>query len=132
MHALIVDDSLTARIMMAYALKEMGFDVSEASNGFDALHFLRQGPLPDLMTLDWNMPGLNGGQVLDALQKEPGLKPAKIMVVTSETDMKMVGESISLGGDEYLMKPYSVEAVTEKLQVMGFFPVLETAVNGRD
>lgn len=130
MLALIVDDSLTARIMMAYALRELGFEVKEASNGFDALHYLRQGPLPDLMTLDWNMPGLHGGQVLDALLKEPALKPAKIMVVTSETDMKMVGESMSLGGDEYLMKPYSVEAVAEKLELLGFFMAAEAA-NGR-
>jgi two-component system chemotaxis response regulator CheY len=130
MRALIVDDSLTARIMMAYALHELGFDVFEASNGFDALHYLAQGPMPDLMTLDWNMPGLDGGQVLDALKKDPALKPAKIMLVTSETDMKRVGESVSLGGDEYLMKPYSVEAVQEKLQLMGFLPALEAA-NGR-
>lgn len=131
MNALIVDDSLTARIMMAYALRELGFEVHEAGNGFDALHYLRQGPAPDLMTLDWNMPGLNGGQVLDALNAEPGLKPGKIMLVTSETDMQTVGQSLSLGGDEYLMKPFSVDAVAEKLEILGLLSAPRSVVNGR-
>lgn len=131
MRALIVDDSQTARMMLAFILKDLGFEVEEASDGSGALALLRQGPLPDLMTLDWNMPGLSGGQVLDALRQEPALRPAKIMLVTSETELRMVNRAIGQGGDEYLMKPYSTESVVEKLGIMGITAAAAIERNGR-
>lgn len=119
MRALIVDDSQTARMMMAFILRDLGFEIEEASDGSMALELLRQGPPPELMTLDWNMPGIGGGQILDALRQEPALRPGKVMLVTSETELRMVNRAIGQGGDEYLMKPYSTESVVEKLEIMG-------------
>jgi len=122
MLALVVDDSQTARMMIGYILKELGFQVVEAADGYAALDLLRQGPKPDLLSLDWNMPGLSGGQVLDVLLSEPELRPRKVMVVTSEVELRMVHRVLGLGGDEYLMKPYSMSSVREKLEILGLLP----------
>jgi two-component system chemotaxis response regulator CheY len=119
MLALVVDDSNTARLMMAFVLRDLGYEVKEAADGQAALDALRQGPQPDLMTLDWNMPGVSGGQVLDVLAAEPQLRPGKVMVVTSEVELRMVHRVLGMGGDEYLMKPYTAEALREKLELLG-------------
>jgi two-component system chemotaxis response regulator CheY len=126
MRALIVDDSVTARLMLAYILKTLGFETEEAPDGSCALDRLREAPAFDLMTLDWNMPGLNGGQILDALQAEPALRPTRVLVVTSETEMRMVARSMDRGCDEYLMKPFSAESVGEKIGLMGLIPSATT------
>lgn len=121
MLALIVDDSVTARIMLSYILKDLGFEVEQAMDGSSALDRLAQGPRPDLLTLDWNMPGLNGGQVLECIQQGVVPRPGRILVVTSETEMRVVKQSMQFGGDEYLMKPYSHESVLRKLEILGLF-----------
>jgi two-component system chemotaxis response regulator CheY len=125
MRALIVDDSKTARMMMGFILKDLGFELLEAADGFAAIEVLRQGPPPELLILDWNMPGLSGGQVLEILHGEPALRPAKIMIVTSETELRLVHRAIGLGGDEYLMKPYSPDSVYEKLELLGLSTISE-------
>lgn len=131
MRALIVDDSHTARLVMIHHLQGLGFEVQQAMDGSSALEALRQGPRPDLMTLDWNMPGMSGGQILEVLRHEKAIRPGKILIVTSETELAMVGLALALGGDEYLMKPSSAEAVREKVLLLGL-AAHTNATPGRD
>lgn len=130
MLALIVDDSITARMIVGFVLKDLGFETLEASEGSDALRQLREGPRPDLMTLDWNMPGLNGGQILDVLEREKDLRPGKILVVTSETEMRLVQRSMQKGADEYLMKPFTTESILAKLEMLGLLPAKADPTGG--
>jgi two-component system chemotaxis response regulator CheY len=122
MLALVVDDSVTARIMLTYILKDLGFEVEQAMDGSSALERLAREPRPDLLTLDWNMPGLNGGQVLECIKQGMVPRPGRILVVTSETEMNVIRSSLLFGGDEYLMKPYSHESVLRKLEILSLTP----------
>ena len=119
MKALVVDDSTTMRMMLAHLLKMQGFEVQEATDGADAMQKLVAGPVPDLVTLDWNMPVMGGGATLDAIRQNHALDGMKILVISSETEQDLVAEALRNGTDEYLMKPFTADAVFQKLELLG-------------
>jgi two-component system chemotaxis response regulator CheY len=117
---LIVDDSVTMRIMLSHFLTQLGFEVAEAANGAEALRCLQSQPLPELMTLDWNMPVMNGGATLDAIRQNHAFDPIKILIISSETEKSTVEDALKYGTDDYLMKPFSPEALAQKIEILGF------------
>ena len=120
MKALIVDDSITMRVMLRHVLVQNGFSVTEAVHGSDAMKLLVTEALPDLITLDWNMPVMNGGATLEAIRQNHVYDRIKILVVSSETERSMVADALRYGTDDYLMKPFSLEAFYEKIELLGF------------
>ena len=120
MKALIVDDSMTMRMMLTHLLKTRGFDVIEANNGAEAIQKLAAGPVPDLVTLDWNMPVMNGGATLDIIRQNHAYDGMKVLMISSETDAEKVAAALKCGTDEYLMKPFTPEAMFEKLDMLGW------------
>lgn len=120
MKAMIVDDSRAMRSMLRKILKENGFEVvAEAENGRDALEQLQQHPVLDLMLLDWNMPIMNGYDLLCAVRKQAKWKDMRVMLVTTETEASQIIRALDAGADEYLIKPFVKEALRDKLNVMG-------------
>ena len=119
MRALVVDDSMTMRMMLRHLLKSQGFQVQEAADGAQAMQILVQGPVPDLVTLDWNMPVMGGGATLDAIRQNKAFDGIKVLVISSETDQERVADALSCGTDDYLMKPFSPEAIYEKIELLG-------------
>jgi two-component system chemotaxis response regulator CheY len=73
----------------------------------------------ELMLVDWIMPEMNGLQFLSHVRGDQRHVRTKIMIVTTETGLSEMGRALDAGADEYLMKPFSPEAVGEKLQLMG-------------
>jgi two-component system chemotaxis response regulator CheY len=120
MRALVVDDSRSVRIILSKALREAGFDVSEAEDGRQALSVLYQGGNFDLMLLDWNMPVMNGYEVVCAIRANPLLANLRIMMVTTETCINKVRDALDAGANEYLMKPFTKELLLDKMAIMGF------------
>jgi len=120
MKALVVDDSITMRVMLRHVLTQNGFSVTEAANGSDAMKALVSGELPDLITLDWNMPVMNGGATLEAIRQNHAYDHIKVLVVSSETERSMVADALRYGTDDYLMKPFSLDAFYEKIELLGF------------
>lgn len=119
MRAIVVDDSRTIRIILGRQLRELGFEVFEAGNGAEALEVLgRLGPL-DLALFDWNMPVMDGYELLRAVRQEARFAGMRIMMVTTETEVERVVRALEAGASEYLMKPFSKEAVQEKLGLLG-------------
>jgi two-component system chemotaxis response regulator CheY len=118
MRALIIDDSSTMRMMLAHLLQGHGYQTQEASDGSDALQKLQAGPAPDLITLDWNMPVMNGQEALSAIRQDPAFKNTRILVISSETEQDRVNEALQGGSDEYLMKPFSPEAFQFKIEML--------------
>ena len=94
MRALVVDDSYTMRVYMAHILERLGLEADAAADGTQALEKLEAGPLPDVVLLDWNMPGLSGLEVLESIRYQPAWAGLKVMMVTSETEQAMVGNAI--------------------------------------
>jgi two-component system chemotaxis response regulator CheY len=118
MRALVVDDSRTARAIIRQMLREIGLDVIEAAHGLEALEQLRRDPDVELALVDWNMPQMNGLELIQAIRAEPSLRGLRILMVTSETEAVQVSRALSAGADEYLMKPFTKDVLVAKLNLM--------------
>jgi two-component system chemotaxis response regulator CheY len=118
MRALIIDDSSTMRMMLAHLLAGHGYQTQEASDGADAMQKLLDSPAPDLVTLDWNMPVMNGEETLKAIRQNPDYKNSRILIISSETEQDRVSQALAGGSDEYLMKPFSPEAFQFKIEML--------------
>jgi two-component system, chemotaxis family, chemotaxis protein CheY len=119
MRALIVDDSKAMRMIIEKALKEVGFEVSGVGDGQGALDHLNQGARVDLMLVDWNMPVMNGYDLVCAVRANVLLGDVRIMMVTTETSMSQIEKALAAGANEYLMKPFTREILLEKLEMLG-------------
>jgi two-component system chemotaxis response regulator CheY len=121
MRALIVDDSRAMRVMLGRMMTELGFAVSEAANGAEALGALASAR-PDLVLLDWNMPELNGFETLQAIRANPALADLPVIMVTTETEMPRVAQAVQAGVSEYVMKPFDKDVLLGKLELLGLLP----------
>ena len=117
--ALVVDDSRVARMKLIKALREYGCEVIEAVNGKHALEVLGEFETPDVAFVDWNMPEMNGLELVKQVRKESSYAEMVIMMVTSETEPRQMVQALNAGADEYLMKPYTKDALFEKLELLG-------------
>lgn len=120
MRAIVVDDSTTMRSILKLVLRRHGFEVDEARNGRHALDVLSVTDPPDLALIDWNMPEMGGLELLRALRSNHSYDGTRVMMVTTETDMAQVRQALLRGADEYVMKPFNQEILSDKLRLMGF------------
>jgi two-component system chemotaxis response regulator CheY len=118
MRALIVDDSRFVRGYLRGLLEEKGIECEEAANGQAGMERLNAGPPFDLALVDWNMPVMNGLEMLEQLRAQ-GLASVKVMMVTTEAENDFIVRALDAGADEYLMKPFDEEALSEKLAMLG-------------
>jgi two-component system chemotaxis response regulator CheY len=116
--ALVIDDSRAMRLILGRMLRDLGFDVVEATHGREGLQQLAEAP--DLVLVDWNMPEMSGIEFLEAMRRPPHSSAAKVVMVTTETEIPQVLRALGAGADEYLMKPFTKEAVLDKLHLLGF------------
>ncbi len=120
MQVLIVDDSRSMRMILRKQLTEVGYSVTEAGNGQEALECLRkQGAHFDFALFDWNMPVMSGIELLGHVRADPALCVLPVVMVTSETELEYVSRALEIGANEYLMKPFTPEALKEKLDLIG-------------
>ena len=117
MRALIVDDSRFVREFLRGLLVKKGFECAEAADGQAALDILDAGPEFDIALVDWNMPVLNGYEMLKQL-RACGYD-LKVMMVTTEAENDFIVRALDAGADEYLMKPFDDAALNEKLAILG-------------
>ncbi len=119
MQALVIDDSRAMRLILRRMLTELGMDVHEASDGLDGLAKLTDGLLPSLILVDWHMPQMEGIDFLAAVRKPPFDFSGRVVMVTTETEAAQIARALDLGADEYVMKPFTKEALTGKLALLG-------------
>ncbi|HTX76999.1 MAG TPA: response regulator [Terracidiphilus sp.] len=118
MRALIVDDSRFSRRRLREMLEGDGLTCSEAADAETGLERLRAEPGFALMLVDWNMPGMSGPEMI-ARARQEGMLGVKILMVTTVAESERILEALDAGADEYLMKPFDVEGLREKLALMG-------------
>lgn len=123
MRALVIDDSRAMRVIIGQTLKGAGFEISEAGNGREALSRLEEMDAPDLIMVDWNMPEMSGIEFLKAVRQMPEYNDTRIIMVTTETEMKRMAEALSLGANEYVMKPFTRDILIQKLDQLGLMAV---------
>jgi two-component system, chemotaxis family, chemotaxis protein CheY len=118
MRALIVDDSRFVRELLRGLLQAKDIDCEEAADGRAGLDRLHAGPAFDLALVDWNMPEMNGLEMLCKLRSE-GYSGLKVLMVTTEAENDFIVRALDAGADEYLMKPFDDAALTDKLAMLG-------------
>jgi len=121
MKILSVDDSFTMRRIIANAASVLDITTLEAPEAESALDILEQeGNNLSLILLDWNMPGLNGLELLKRIKAHPAWKDVPVMMVTSESNRAAMIEAIQAGAKNYLTKPFAQEdLVTKIMQTLG-------------
>jgi two-component system chemotaxis response regulator CheY len=117
MRALIVDDSRFVRGFLRSMLEGWGIDCAEAGDGRAGLDQIHAGMPFDLALLDWNMPVMDGLEMLKQIRAE-GFA-IKVLMVTTEAENDFILRALDAGADEYLMKPFDADALGEKLAMLG-------------
>ncbi len=119
MRVLIVDDSRAIRRIISDIMKQLGFEVTEAGNGLEALEKLKEYGAPDVVLVDWNMPEMNGLDFIKAARANPVYADLPMMMVTTETEMERMALAFMAGVNEYVMKPFDKQTIHDKLQLLG-------------
>ncbi len=122
MRALVIDDSRVMRRIVCRTLENLGFETVEAEHGQDALDRLVDGPLPDLACIDWNMPVMDGLTFVTEVRARREWRSMTLMMVTTESEQSQIVRALAAGAHEYLIKPFSAEAVRDKLVLLGLVP----------
>ena len=100
-------------------MNQLGFETSFAGNGKEALDQLQDAARPDVALVDWNMPEMNGFELLQAVRSSASFTMMPLVMVTSETEMSQVSKALEHGASEYVMKPFTAEILREKLELLG-------------
>ena len=111
---LVVDDSRVVRKLAGKIAAELGYSVIEAEDGREAL--LRcEKAMPDLVVTDWQMPVMSGPEFVRALRALPTPKRPTVVFCTSKGEAKDIHTGIGAGADDYIVKPFTEEALKAKL-----------------
>ena len=115
-----MDDSRAVRMILSKTLKGLGYDVREAANGIEALEIIALEKTEVTLVLsDWNMPEMNGLELLKQLRRDPELASLVVIMVTTETELDQMAVALEAGANEYVMKPFTKEILMGKLQMAG-------------
>lgn len=113
---LVVDDSSTMRRIIRNTLSKVGFNnVVEAENGIDALSKMRENAIGLILT-DWNMPEMDGLTFVKSVRGSDTFKNIPIIMVTTEAAKTEVVEALKQGVNDYIVKPFTPEALKEKVE----------------
>lgn len=104
---LLVEDEAAQREVLAYNLEAEGFDVARAETGDEAL-ILADEVGPDLILLDWMLPGLSGIEVCRQLKSRPEMRNVPVIMISARTEEVDRVRGLEIGADDYVVKPYSV------------------------
>lgn len=113
---LIVDDFATMRRILKNILKQLGFkNLVEADDGTTAWDVL-EGQTIDLIISDWNMPKMTGLELLKKVRGSESYKRIPFLMVTAEAQKQNVIEAVQAGVSNYVVKPFTAEAISDKLE----------------
>ena len=122
MRALVIDDSRAMRRIVGSILEDFGYETRQAGHGREALDVLEEGYVPDLACVDWNMPVMDGLQFVSAVRANPAWRSVTIMMVTSESEQVQIVRALAAGAHEYVIKPFTADAIRDKLALLGLLP----------
>ncbi len=115
MKILIVDDFPTMRRIIKNLLKDLGFEnVDEAEDGAMGLEKLRNGNF-EFVVSDWNMPNMDGLEMLKSIRADPNLSKLPVLMVTAEAKKENIIAAAQAGANGYVVKPFTAATLEEKL-----------------
>lgn len=116
MKVLVVDDFATMRRIIKGVLRQIGLkNFREAEDGKEALQLMKSEKF-DLVLCDWNMPGMLGIELLKLVRADDELKDIPFVMVTAESQKENILEAVKSGVSNYIVKPFTANAVEEKLK----------------
>ena len=121
MKILIADDSRVMRQIVTRTLRQAGYDgheLVEAADGQEALD-KAVSEKPDLVLSDWNMPEMDGLTFVQIVRDDPRYRRLSLLMVTTESEQSQIVRALAAGAHEYLIKPFTPDAVAEKLELLG-------------
>lgn len=122
MRALVLDDCKTTRMILRRIFQDIGFEVSEGDDGAQGLKSIQDLGKPDLITVDWDMPVMDGLAFIRVVRGKYSRERLPVMMVTSKNEVTDVAAALEAGANEYLMKPFTEEMIREKLELLGVLP----------
>ena len=126
MKALVVDDSRTMRRIVSRILQDIGYETDEAGDGQQAIDLLEAGTVYDLACIDWNMPVMDGLEFVLAARARADWRAMTLMMVTTEAEHGQIVRALAAGAHEYMIKPFTPDAIRDKLELLGLIPAEET------
>jgi len=115
MKILVVDDFSTMRRIIKNLLRDLGFtNIQEADDGNTALPMLQNGDF-DFVVTDWNMPGMQGIDLLKEIRKDDNLSHLPVLMVTAEAKREQIISAAQAGVNGYIVKPFTAVTLKEKL-----------------
>jgi two-component system, chemotaxis family, chemotaxis protein CheY len=112
---LVVDDFPSMRRIVRTLLKELGFsNIDEAEDGQEGLAKLRSGSF-EFVVSDWNMPNLDGLEMLKEIRADDALKHLPVLMVTAEAKKENIIAAAQAGASGYVVKPFTAATLEEKL-----------------
>jgi len=116
MKILIVDDFSTMRRIIKNLLRDLGYNnTAEADDGTTALPLLQTGNF-DFLVTDWNMPAMQGIDLLRAVRSDNRLKELPVLMVTAEAKRDQIVEAAQAGVNGYVVKPFTAQTLKEKIE----------------
>jgi two-component system, chemotaxis family, chemotaxis protein CheY len=110
MKIIIADDSRVMRNIIENAIKPLGLAILHAGNGQEVLDFLeREGSEIVLILLDWNMPVMNGLEVLETIKKNKVYTHIPVLMVSTESEDDKMNKAFAAGAKGYISKPFTPE-----------------------
>jgi two-component system chemotaxis response regulator CheY len=115
MKVLVVDDFSTMRRIVKNLLRDLGFtNIQEADDGSTALPMLQGGDF-DFVVTDWNMPGMQGIDLLKAIRADASLSHIPVLMVTAEAKKEQIVMAAQAGVNGYIVKPFTAATLKTKL-----------------
>jgi DNA-binding response OmpR family regulator len=114
---LVVDDEPNIVLSLEFLMQQAGFDVATAEDGEGALAEVEQST-PDLILLDISLPGISGFDVLEQLRQDPRHARLPIIMLTAHGREVEKEKGLALGADDYVTKPFSTQALVEKVKAL--------------
>ena len=120
MHILIIEDNATTREALTTLLEGVGYGVTGAANGREALDYLRQAEPPCVILLDLSMPVMSGWQFRREQRHDPALAPIPVVVLSGESDLPRIAASLGVAG--HFPKPVEFGELLQTIRVLGEEP----------
>ena len=116
MHALVVDDSQTMRMIVRRFGEELGLEITEAGDGAEGLDRLEAMGVPELIVADWKMPTMSGSEFVKIVRARPLYDRTFILMLTSESGTNEILQALKWGVNDYLAKPCTGLDIRERLE----------------
>ena len=118
--ALVVDDSQLTRLIICRELTSLGFTVTQVEHGGKALEAIDENGSYDITLIDWNMPVMDGPELVAEIRRRPELSGAKLLLSSATEEAAEREKAINLGSDDFLFKPFTRDELATKLRELGF------------